>query len=394
MVNIVMKAKSLAGKNPQAIRSALEQVAADGFQPTLGLVFVPSHFEYAGIVEALDERGIAIFGANTPDKFTDQGMENELATILLMDLDPAYFRVVLKSFPANDYKSGLKIAREIGQTGSSQFNRPAFIVSVSESELPGEAVVEGFLSGAGKAAPVIGGISGGKPYWPDHVVFTNNEQSRQGIICLIIDQDRVEVQGLAVSGWKPAGTPKTVTNSEGNWVYTIDNEPALNVLLKFTGAKIDLDDSDDLLRQIGNPHPLQVIPQAGSPVMKPPILFNRETGAIMCGGHIPAGAKIRFSLPPDFDIVETVIDSARDVKERALPEADALLVFSCIGRQMTLGPLIDEEIIGLNEVWKVPMTGYFSLGEFGATKGGNATFHGTTCSWVAFKEKARTEDNP
>jgi small ligand-binding sensory domain FIST len=33
------------------------------------------------------------------------------------------------------------------------------------------------------------------------------------------------------------------------------------------------------------------------------------------------------------------------------------------------------------------MTGYFSLGEFGAVKGGKATFHGTTCSWVALKEK-------
>jgi small ligand-binding sensory domain FIST len=82
-----------------------------------------------------------------------------------------------------------------------------------------------------------------------------------------------------------------------------------------------------------------------------------------------------------------VIESAREVKERAMPEADALLVFSCIGRQVTLGPLIDEEINGLNDVWKVPMTGYFSLGEFGATEGGKPTFHGTTCSWVALKEK-------
>ncbi len=382
-----MKAKSIAGKNPEAIRSALEQAAAGGFQPTLGLVFVPSHFEYAGIVDVLDARGIAIFGANTPDKFTDQGMENDAATILLMDLDPAYFRVVLKSFPTSDYESGVKIARDIARIGKAQFDQPAFIVSVSQSEVPGEAVVEGFLSGAGDAAPVIGGLSGGKPYWPDHAVFTNKEQSRQGIICLIIDQGRVELQGLAVSGWKPAGTPKTVTSSEGNWVYTIDDEPALNVLLRFTGAKVDPNDSDDLLRQIGNPHPLQVIPQAGSPVMKPPILFNRETGAVMCGGHIPAGAKIRFSLPPDFDIVETVIDSARDLKERALPEAEALLVFSCIGRQITLGPLMDEEINGLNAVWKIPMAGYFSLGEFGATKDGKATYQGTTCSWVALKEK-------
>lgn len=292
-----MNAKTIIGKNPEAIRSALEQAAAEGFQPTLGLVFVPSHFDYPGIVDLLDEHGIAIFGANTPDKFTDQGMENDLATILLMDLDPAYFRIVLKSLPTGDYEAGVNTAREIGRTGSTQFNRPAFIVSVSEFEVPGEALVEGILSGVGEATPVIGGFCGGKPFSQDHAVFTNKEQSRQGIICLIIDQDRVEIQGLAVSGWKPVGTPKTVTKSKGNWVSTIDDEPALNVLLRFTGAKVNMDESEDPLRKIGLSYPLQVIGNEGSPVMKPPLMFNRETGAVMCGGQIPEGAKIRFSVP-------------------------------------------------------------------------------------------------
>ncbi len=382
-----MKAKSLKAISPSEFKTELDTCMSDGFRPTLGVVFVPSHFDFEGIVKVLDDHGIAIFGANTPDKFTDQGMENDAATILLMDLDPAYFRIVIKSVPSGNYESGMNIAQDVARHGCETFDRPAFIISVSQMDVPGEAIAEGFLSGAGEDALVMGGFSGGKPYWADHVVFNNHEQVKQGIICLILDQDHIEVTGLAVSGWKPAGTPKTVTQSEGNWVYTIDNEPALDVLLRFTGAKIDLDDDDDLLRQIGNPHPFQVIPKVGSPVMKPPIFFNRETGAILCGGRIPEGSNIRFSLPPDFDIVETVIESATDVKEQSLPEAEVLLVFSCIGRQMTLGPLIDEEINGLNEVWKVPMTGYFSLGEFGATKGGKPTFHGTTCSWVALKEK-------
>ncbi len=381
-----MKAKTITGNNPEAIRTALELAVNEGFQPTLGLVFVPSHFDYSGIVAVLDEHDIAIFGANTPDKFTDQGIENDLASILLIDLDPAFFRIVLKSLPTSDYEAGVIVAREIGQIGCSQFKRPAFILAIAQAEVPGEALVEGFLSGAGEDAQVVGGFTGGKPYWSEHAVFTNKEQSQDGVMCLIIDQDRVEVHGLAVSGWKAVGTPKTVTRSEGNWVYTIDDEPALDVLLRFTGAKVDMNESDDLLMQIGT-FPLQVIGNEGSPVMKPPLMFNKETGAVLCGGQIPEGAKIRFSLPPDFDIVETVIDSARDLKKQVLPDADALLVFSCIGRQMSLGPMIEEEINGLNEVWKVPMIGFFSLGEFGATKGGKATFQGTTCSWVALKEK-------
>ncbi len=382
-----MKAKSITGISIEEIQSELERATTDGFRPTLGLVFVPSSIDYRNIRQLLDKKGVAIFGANTPDRIMDQGIEHDLPSILLLDLDPQYFRIVLEEIPMNDYEGFVETARNIARTGLDSFSRPAFIVTLSKIELPGEALAEGILSVAGEGAPIIGGVCGGKPYWEDHAVFNNETQSNQAIICLIIDQDHVEVKGLAVSGWKAVGTPKTVTRSEGNWVYTIDDEPALEMLIKYTGIEVNLDDSDDLLRQIGNPYPLQVMLPNGSPVMKPPIMFNKENGAIYCGGHISKGAKIRFSLPPDFDIVEKVIDSARDLKKGALPVADALIAFSCVGRQVTLGPLIEEEISGLTEVWKVPMAGYFSLGEFGTPEGGKADFHGTTCSWVALKEK-------
>jgi len=70
-----------------------------------------------------------------------------------------------------------------------------------------------------------------------------------------------------------------------------------------------------------------------------------------------------------------------------MPEADALLIFSCIGRQVTLGPLVSEEIQGIQETWGTPMAGFFCMGEFGKTRNGRTQFHGTTCSWVVLKEK-------
>jgi small ligand-binding sensory domain FIST len=42
---------------------------------------------------------------------------------------------------------------------------------------------------------------------------------------------------------------------------------------------------------------------------------------------------------------------------------------------------------GLAGTWKKPMAGFFSLGEFGSVAGGKPEFHGTTCSWMALKEK-------
>jgi len=70
-----------------------------------------------------------------------------------------------------------------------------------------------------------------------------------------------------------------------------------------------------------------------------------------------------------------------------MPDADAMIVFSCIGRLGSFGPMISTEIEGLAATWKKPMVGFFSLGEFGKLDEHRCEFHGTTVSWVALKEK-------
>ena len=64
-----------------------------------------------------------------------------------------------------------------------------------------------------------------------------------------------------------------------------------------------------------------------------------------------------------------------------------LLIFSCVGRLSSLGPMVNSEIEGLAATWNKPMAGFFSLGEFGKLDDTPPEFHGTTVSWVVFKEK-------
>jgi len=70
-----------------------------------------------------------------------------------------------------------------------------------------------------------------------------------------------------------------------------------------------------------------------------------------------------------------------------MPEADALIVFSCTGHLRAFGPMMNMEIEGLRKVWNVPMAGMFSMAELARATFGNLEMHNlTTCS-VALKEK-------
>jgi hypothetical protein len=42
---------------------------------------------------------------------------------------------------------------------------------------------------------------------------------------------------------------------------------------------------------------------------------------------------------------------------------------------------------GLHDIWKAPIAGFFTYGEYGKDIEGKQKFHSTTCSWVALKEK-------
>ena len=159
------------------------------------------------------------------------------------------------------------------------------------------------------------------------------------------------------------------------------------MVMKYLGLDIDLDAGNEVLTNIGAYYPLQLERENVTPVMRTAMWGNKEDRSLICAGTVPQGAQVRFSLPPDFDAIEQVIEECKEVKDERQPEADALMMFSCISRHLSFGILMTEEIEQVQQVWDAPMVGFFSYGEFGKSKTGKHEFHNNTCCVVALKEK-------
>ncbi len=348
-----MKAKSIQGKSPNEIQAALQESMADahlpdgqGFQPTLAVVFLSVKQDINAICEILDKRNIAIFGATTHGEFIDVQLGKESVAILLMDLNPDYFSILFSEYPDKNYR---EVASTIAKEAQQLFPNPTFLMSFSNLETDAEQLLFGFEDVIGKDVNVFGSGAGDDYNFQEPFVFTNGQSSNTGMAVLVFDQNKIEINGRAVCGWKAMGTEKTVTKSEGNHVFTVDDIPVLDLTAKYGGIDDISPENKDLMMEIATNFPLQLQRGSGAPVMRPGLLVDWDDHSFYCSGTVPQGSKVRFSLPPDFDVIDEVIQTAQNMKNDETPEADALILFSCGGRILALGPLMKQEIEGVNK---------------------------------------------
>ena len=385
-----MKAKSIKGKSPEEIQSALQQSMADSFKPTLAIVFISIKQDRKAVCEILNKEGIDILGATSSGEFINGHQSEGEIVIMLFNLNKSEYYILFEDIGERSVSDA---AGHLAQTALKKFNKPAFILcstllTASGKMLDGETLIRSIEKTVGPQVNLFGGMAGDDITFTGTYVFTNNQSTDYGMVALILNEEKISLQGMAISGWKPMGVFRTVTKSEDNLIYTIDDKPAIEMYLRFLGKEMtSQDDMIEFYNSVGVHYPFQIQREGREPMMCNPIGYDKEKNALICESDVLQGSRFRFSTPPDFDIIETVVNKASELKNETHAEAEALLIFSCAGRLSALGPMAHDENEGLAGVWNVPMAGFYTYGEFGRAINGKHEFHSTTCCWVALKEK-------
>ena len=385
-----MTAKTIKGNSPEEIKTALQESKADGYKPTLAIIFISVKQDREAICEIFIQEGIDIFGATSSGEFIEGHQSEGAIVVMLLNIKKKNYCILFEEIGERTLKeASMNLAKEALQ----RFNKPALILcstffTVSGKMLDGESLVRSIEEMTDSQMRICGGMAGDDVSFSGTFVFTNGRSTDYGMIALVLNEEKIDFQGMAVSGWKPIGVFKTITKCEDNLIMEIDEKPALEMYLRFLGMDFTSDDDPaKFFDSVGVHYPLQIERENREPMMCNPIGYNLEKKALVCESNVIPGSKFRFSMPPDFDIIDTVVSKAKVIKNKNNSEADALLIFSCAGRLSALGPMAHEENEALQNVWKSPMAGFYTYGEFGMTEDGRQEFHSTTCCWVALKEK-------
>jgi hypothetical protein len=386
-----MKAKSIYGKSPKEIQKALQAAIDEDFTPTLAVVFISVIQDRKAVTEVLAQHGIDVFGATSCGEFVNGHQSKGEIALLLMDLSRDTYAILFEDLGEHGIQEA---AKQVAASARIQFANPAMIVcstgvTPSAEMFDGMTLVHELSEALGRDKIFFGGMAGDDFTLSGTAVFTQNRETNHGLVALVLNADKVSLNGMAITGWKRLGISRKVTRSKGKLLYSIDGKPAVDMYLKYLGKSEEGTDREfNLLDELSFNYPFIVERENSDEiVIKGPLSIDHEENALVMDMEMKEGEKFWFSVPPDFDIVQEIIDEATDVKHSVGRDADALLVFSCAGREPALGPLVTMENEGLSEVWNSPMAGFFTYGEFGRAKNGQQHYHSTACCWVALKEK-------
>ena len=385
-----MQAKTIHGPTFESVKAALEKVMHEGFQPTLAIVFISVKQDRKSLCELLSTYDIDILGLTSCGEFTDQHQSEGETVMLLLDLLHQHYTILFEEIGDGTLSEA---AESLALKTNEAYAHPDLILCSSGFNsrgefLDGESLIASLKNHLKPDTRFFGGMAGDDKTFEGSFVFTHDKETNHGIMSLVVDADKVQLQGTAVIGWQKMGIARTVTKSTGNLIYTIDDKPAVEMYLKYLGKEEKGGDRDyKVLEELGLHYPFIINRGSGETVLRTPLGIDHQENAMIIDVEMPVGTQFWFSVPPDFDIVDNILDQAARMKETSQMEAEALLVFSCAGRVNVLGPLTYSENEGLQRIWNTPMAGFFTYGEFGPDSSGNQEYHSGACCWVAIKEK-------
>ncbi|MBI1226914.1 MAG: hypothetical protein GC192_16905 [Bacteroidetes bacterium] len=378
-----MQVKTFIAKSVAGILPEIEALRSTDFQPNLAVVFCSINFEMTEISALFNKLEMDMVGASTAGEIVNENVFDGIITGFLLEINKDYYEIFMQEY---DNKNPFATCKAAGKFAANRFKNPSLLVISGGVAIDAEQIVYGLKAGVGNEVPIFGGLAADDLQLKATYVLTNGRSSSNGVAILALDNDKIELKGLATSGWEGVGMENTITHAEGNIVYTINEEPAVNAFIKYFGY-FNNTESKMEVSDISAQYPLQILQPDGSTVLRAPLMSLQESGALVLAGGVRNGDRFRFSIAPGFEVIDQTLEEFGDWKKQ-VDEADALILFSCKGRHAALGPLVEDEVKGIYDFWRKPMIGFFTYGEIGNAKNGVCEFHNETCSLVVLKERS------
>jgi small ligand-binding sensory domain FIST len=181
----------------------------------------------------------------------------------------------------------------------------------------------------------------------------------------VLFSEKVSVSTGLTQGCSPIGPQRTITRSNQNIIFSIDDRPALEVFQEDIGQKL----AEDLNLVAGKI--FAALPVVGSDtrdyLVRNLVGIDPQHKLLAIGDNVNTGDSILFCQRDQTSAEEDLVRMLRDLKQRIADSAPrGGVYFSCLGRgRHTFGEDSKEMTLIQDELGDIPLVGFFANGEIG-----------------------------
>jgi hypothetical protein len=242
-----------------------------------------------------------------------------------------------------------------------------------------QEIVRGAYGVLGAGVPLVGGCAGDDLRMTRTFQLFGDRVLTDSVVAAGIASDAPFGVGVR-HGWRKVGEPMLVTRSRGNRVYSLDNEPALDIYLERLGIPPPRDGSQEELARIALTHPLGLSRRSGEEQVRFISGGDFAERSLSCIAEVPQGGLV-WIMDGDADSVLGASDGACQDSLAALQGCPpiGMLAFDCIARRGVLGDAGIRSEIGrlAASAGGAPVAGFYTYGEIARTRGMSG-FHNQT----------------
>ena len=373
---------------PDAREAGAEAVdgALAGDRAKLLIVFCSGAYDLEALLDGVRERAgdVALIGCSTAGEIATEGPTD--AGVAVAALGGEGFSVATAS--AAEASTDLRGAGERAAACIYDLEpreHRALIILTDGLAGNQQEIVRGAHGVVGAGVPLVGGCAGDDLQMSKTFQFADGEVLSNAVVAAAVGSDAP--LGIGVRhGWRRVGEPVLVTRSDGNRVFELDEQPALDVYLERLEAPEPARLDPSAFTRYALTHPLGLGRRSGEDHVRFIGGADFEDRSLSCIAAVPPAATAWF-MEGDGESVMAATESAC---HDALAPLDGrsplgLIAFDCIARRGVLGEDgIREEIGRLGTVsGGAPVAGFYTYGEIARTRGAGG-FHNQTLVVLAF----------
>ena len=255
----------------------------------------------------------------------------------------------------NSFDAGLALVTKLPKEALKLI----FVLS-DGGKVNGSELVKGINEATESKVLVTGGLAGDGAKFEKTFVGLNQVPTSGNVVAIGFYGDALQVSHGSIGGWESFGLERTVTKSDRNVLYEIDNKNVLDLYKTYLGKyaeelpgsallfplSIKLNDKDDL-------------------IVRTILSIDEQNQSMTFAGDLPYGSKVRF-MKANFDkLIDAASDAATNCLKMNEHSAKLAILISCVGRKVILNNRIDEEVEAVSDILNKTtlLTGFYSYGE-------------------------------